>query len=47
MFYMAKDQVVRVRIDSELLAKLEKQAVKLDRTVSWLIRKAIEDSLKK
>jgi len=36
-----------VRIEPEKQERIEKLAQKLDRSVSWLIRKAIDDLLRK
>ena len=44
---MAKDAHVPLRIEAEKLKKLQQIAKREDRSVSWLIRKAIDVLLKK
>jgi predicted transcriptional regulator len=40
---MAKEKQTAVRMDQKTYQALEKIAVKMDRSVSWLIRTAISD----
>jgi predicted transcriptional regulator len=37
------DKLIAVRMDSDIADDLEKIGLKLDRSVSWLIRKACEE----
>jgi predicted transcriptional regulator len=40
-------KLVALRISSAQLLPLKKMAIRQDRSISWLIRKAIEEFLKK
>jgi predicted DNA-binding protein len=44
---MAKEAHIALRIEAEQLKRLQKLGKSHDRPVSWLIRKAIEDLLRK
>lgn len=41
------DYYLRVRVETETIERLQKIGKELDRQVSWLVRQAVEDYLKR
>jgi len=44
---MAKDEQISIRMDKDLLAQAKAIAEKLERSVAWVLHKAIENGLSK
>jgi len=40
-------KITSIRFDDETLEKLSEIAMKQDRTISWLVRKAVQEFIKK